>query len=505
MKYRLTLALALMAAACSPSPEKLAERARSAFAAHDFAAARIDLAEALKQRPGDRDLLLLQARTLIELGDGDGAGAAIGKLAGANPPQGELAELAANAALLRRQSDQVFTLLDSAKSVEAFRLRGIAAMQKQDMARARAEFEQAVAAGGSARSFADFARLLMIAGDLPQAEAMQAKAEQTDPGQLGAMLTGGELALQRGDLAKALGYYDRAAKAYPDNFAALTGRASVLGDLGRFDQMEPQVAALAAAHPKDTTVAFLQARLAKARSNWQAVRDIVQPLEAQLNQQDPVRLIYAEALSQTGQAQQAIAQSAPIARANPGNREALRILATAQLAGGDAKAALATYRPVAVSPAVRPEELALFRKISDAAGQPLPPQAAPAELGQKMKSVLADLSEGDAAIRQGNWARAATAYDRILAVTDRRNVLVLNNAAYAKSMLGEHAKAVELASQALALAPDNPAVLDTAGWVLFRSGKDLAKARSLSERAAKLAPNNRTIRDHLAEIQRKAS
>lgn len=503
MKIRFPHALLVLAAACSPSPEALAVKAHEAFAAHDYTAARLHLAEALKERPDDRDLLLLQARTLIELGDGEGARGALDRLSGGKLMQGEQAELAANAALLRRAPDVAIGLLAGSTSVEASRLRAAAAMQQQDMERARIELDKAIAAGGSAHAYSDYVRLLLIKNDLAGAGAMQGKAEQLGADQLPTMLTGGELAIRQGDLASALVRLERADKAYPHNVAVMTNRATVLGDLGRFNEMDQVLQPLAAAQPQDPVVAYLQARLAKARKDWGKVKAVAQPLESKLDQQDPLRLLYAEALTHAGQAQQAVAQAAPIARANPGNREALRILAEAQLSAGDAKGALATYRPVASSPAARPEELALFAAIAKAAGDPQAVAAAQVSAAASPKSVMADLAEGDAAMRQGNWARAAIAYDRIMAATDGKNVLVLNNLAYARSMLADHARAIELADRAMGLAPANASVLDTAGWVRFKAGKDLARARELVAQAAGLAPANTTIRDHLAQIDRK--
>lgn len=503
MKIRFPHALLVLAAACSQSPEELAVKAREAFAAHDYTAARLHLAEVLKQRPGDRDLLLLQARVMVELGDGEGARGVIERLSGGKSPQGELAELAANAALLRQAPDAAIGLLAERNSVEASRLRAAAMMQLQDLPRARAELDRAVAAGASAHVYSDYVRLLLIEGDLPGAAAMQAKADQLGADQLTSLLTGGELAIRQGDLAGALARFERADRAYPHNLAVMTNRATVLGDLGRFDEMDRVIQPLVTARPEDQVVIYLQARLAKARKDWARIKALVQPLETKLDPQDPLRLLYAEALIHLGQAQQATAQAAPIARANPDNREALRVLAEAQLAAGDARSALATYRPVANSLAARPEELALFATLAKAAGDPQAVQAARAGAASAPKSVMADLAEGDAALRQHNWARAAVAYERIMAATDGGNVLVLNNLAYARSMLADHGAAIDLADRAVRQAPGNASVLDTAGWVRFRAGKDLTRARELVARAAGLAPTNATIRDHLAQIERK--
>lgn len=162
-----------------------------------------------------------------------------------------------------------------------------------------------------------------------------------------------------------------------------------------------------------------------------------------------------------------------------------------------------TYAPVVRGSAVRPEELALYARFAKAAGTSDAEALANRAKGPSPQALGADLAEGDAAMKAGNWARAAVAYDRILAVTDGSNVLVLNNMAYAQSMLGNHGRARELADKALKLAPDNASVLDTAGWVRVQSGKDVEQGRQLLRKAAQKAPGNAAIRAHLEQAERR--
>ncbi|MFM5950471.1 MAG: tetratricopeptide repeat protein [Novosphingobium sp.] len=502
MRKTLILPFLLALAACGDSPEASLEKAKSEFAAHDYAAARIHLAAFLAANPGNREAQLLQARTLLALGDGDGAQAALAALIGGGAPQGELAELAAEAALLRGVPDVALTMLGNAPGPEAERLRAMVALAKNDRAGAQGHFETAISAGGSARVYADYARFQLMAGAVAEAEELAAKAQKAGPDAIDTLLIQGQLAVRRGDLVKALGYYERAGKLYPASLAALTGQAAVLGDLGRGDAMQAAVDRAAAIAPKDPAVIFLQARAAAGRKDWAKVRAIVQPIDAQLATLDPLRLIYGEALLRLDQSEQAIAQLQPIVRAMPGNRSAVMVLGEAMLARGDARGALEVLRPIADHPAARPEELILAGKAAKAAGDP---SAARYEARAKLPPVQAagrDLIDGDAAMRAGNWAGAAEAYDRILKVTDGRNPVVLNNMAYAQLMMGNFPAARDFADRALKEAPDNPSVLDTAGWVRFKSGQDSEEARRLLRRAAQLAPGNPAIRAHLAEAER---
>ena len=502
MKNAFVLPVLLALAACAESPEQSYAKAQNEFAAHDYAAARVHLIGALQAQPANRAMQLLLAKTQLALGDGDGAGAVLAQLTGTGAPNGELAELAAEAALLRKAPDVALGLLGAATSVEAERLRALALIQQQDMAGAQKHFETGLAAGGSARLFSDYARYRLLSGDIAGADELAAKAAKADPDGIDTLLVTGLIAVRHGNLQQALERYQRATKLYPASVAALTGSAAVLGDLGRGDEMQKVLDRAAVVAPTDPTVVFLRARNAAARKDWAAVRAAIQPAESTLTKLDPIRQLYGEALLRLGQNQLAIAQLEPIVRAMPGNREAVRLLAEAQLAGGDAAGAVATLRPLADQPAARSDELALMAKAARALGDPAAAnyearskRPAPQALGQ-------DLSDADAAMRAGNWAGAVQAYARLLAATDGKNIVVLNNMAYAQLMLGNFDKAQDYASQALKLAPDNGSVMDTAGWAQFRSGRGVVQARQLLRRAAQLAPQNATIRAHLAEAER---
>ncbi len=502
MKKALALPLLLILAGCSTSPDNSLAEAKNEYAAHDYAAAKLHLSGYLLANPADRDAQLLLARTLLALGDGDGAQAALAKLTGGKPTPGELAELSAEAALLRSAPDAALDLLGKSAGPEAERLRALAALQKNDPRAAQAHFEAAIAAGGNARTYADYARFHLMTGAPTEAQDMAARAQKADPDGIDTLLVLGQLAVRRGDLAKALEIYSRAGKLYPASLAALTGHAAVLGDLGRNDEMQAVVDRAATFAPKNPTVVFLKARAAAGRKDWAGVRAAVQPVETGLAPLDPIRVIYGEALVRLGQFEQAIAQLQPVVRAMPGNRDAVRFLAEAMLARGDARGALAVLRPIADQPTARNAELELAAKAAKAIGDPA---AALYEKRAKQPAVVAagrDLADADAAMRAGNWAGAAEAYDRILKSTDGRNPLVLNNMAYAQLMLGNADAALGFADRALKEAPNHPSVLDTAGWVRFKSGKNIEEARRLLRRAVELAPGNSTIRAHLAEAER---
>ncbi|WP_164887278.1 tetratricopeptide repeat protein [Hahella sp. KA22] len=98
--------------------------------------------------------------------------------------------------------------------------------------------------------------------------------------------------------------------------------------------------------------------------------------------------------------------------------------------------------------------------------------------------------------------QAIDAYRRVLHLNDS-HLGALNNLAY---LLGETDKlkeAEKLALQAAKLAPINPTVLDTLGWIQFRLGK-VDDAETNIGKAYQLAANNPTINYHYAKVKQKS-
>jgi putative PEP-CTERM system TPR-repeat lipoprotein len=77
-----------------------------------------------------------------------------------------------------------------------------------------------------------------------------------------------------------------------------------------------------------------------------------------------------------------------------------------------------------------------------------------------------------------------------------KNIVALNNLAWAYQQ-DKDARAGETAEQAYLLAPGNPAVLDTLGWILIEQG-NTARGLPLVQKALALAPADPGIRFHLA-------
>ncbi len=89
---------------------------------------------------------------------------------------------------------------------------------------------------------------------------------------------------------------------------------------------------------------------------------------------------------------------------------------------------------------------------------------------------------------------AIKVYEDTLAI-DKDNLLALNNLAWLYSQAGDK-RAVDLGKRAYDLAPKNPAITDTYGWILVQSG-NLSKGGRILKEAVDMAPQHQEIGYHL--------
>ena len=118
-------------------------------------------------------------------------------------------------------------------------------------------------------------------------------------------------------------------------------------------------------------------------------------------------------------------------------------------------------------------------------------------LRQTPGDVPVQLLVGDLHARAGRFGDAATAYKAALKAQPQ-NAQALNNLANAQLKLKDPA-ALQTAQAAHKIAPQNPLVIDTLGWVLFQQGQT-EQALPLLRDARLRAPDNPEIRYHLAKV-----
>jgi Tfp pilus assembly protein PilF len=99
----------------------------------------------------------------------------------------------------------------------------------------------------------------------------------------------------------------------------------------------------------------------------------------------------------------------------------------------------------------------------------------------------------------GDHDKAIERY-RVIVKNDPSNAAALNNLAFSLAVRKNRAEeALPLAERAFAVAPANPAIQDTLGWICHLLGDD-ARGAPLLERAARTSPSSGEIHLHLAVV-----
>lgn len=120
-------------------------------------------------------------------------------------------------------------------------------------------------------------------------------------------------------------------------------------------------------------------------------------------------------------------------------------------------------------------------------------------VGLAPDSVQANLSRGNQLMTEGNIMAAAYHYQKVLQ-QDPLHTTALNNLAWALRDT-DTPRALEFAARAAEIEPENPAILDTYGWILHLDGQHRAAMDQL-QRALAMAPDNVEFKKHLDEVRR---
>ena len=117
-------------------------------------------------------------------------------------------------------------------------------------------------------------------------------------------------------------------------------------------------------------------------------------------------------------------------------------------------------------------------------------------LRRKPRDVAAQMLQGVVYERKGDITSAIAAYEKVLAL-DPRFAPAANNLAYLYTEHnGDKNRALTLAELAKEMAPDEPHVSDTLGWILYKRGV-YQKALALLKESARKLPDNVEVQYHL--------
>ena len=308
------------------------------------------------------------------------------------------------------------------------------------------------------------ARLYLRAGRFDEAEQQLAAAAGAEPGNTDVRVMQGALALGRGNAAEAVAVLRGALDQRPGDVGISLALAQAQAASGNPAAARTTLNTALATVPESLPLRAALGAVELRLGNGAAALAIAQALQADFPAQTPGYLLAAEVQS----AQRRYDRAA----------DSLE-LAFAQQPAWE----LALRRSVALRLAGRADEVeAVFRDWVEAN-----PNHVPARIA------LASVLQGE-----GRNGAALTQYDRVLGL-DADNVVALNNAAWLARETGR-GDALDLAERAYNLAPENPAVLDTYGWLLTLADRDEDGIEYLTQ-AAQLAPQALEILYHVAYAQ----
>jgi tetratricopeptide (TPR) repeat protein len=309
-----------------------------------------------------------------------------------------------------------------------------------------------------------------------------------EPRYADAILALAEIQIRTGNVAPAVASLQRLVQQQPQLVPARLLLALGYRAQGNWDGAAQIYRGLEKAYPKNPQLPLLlgttllqQKNIAGARAEFdQALKlapDYLPALEQAVNL-DVMEKQFAAAQQRV---QQRIAQ-------NPKSAALQLLLANVLIARGDTNQAESTLRKtIELQPDAQPAYLILAQLYATANQNQKALADLQAALAKNSKDAGALLLMGMTYNAEKDYPRARDAYERLLTVASN-NVVALNNLAYLYSAnLGQLDKGYQLARRARDLAPADPSVADTLGWILFQQGQYSSALSLLRESAARLS------------------
>ncbi len=495
--------LSLVLSACSTDGNDPMADAEAAFAENDFRGARIYLMSALKGDTANPAANLLYGKTLLRLGDGVGAQAALEKLTENKEYEAEVKGLMAHALLLRNMPERALAQTENPDKQNA----SLAYWVKAQALLALDREEEAVAAlsDGLAATPND-PGLLALRGNyevdqrnISEARRTAALALKYGPDSLDALLLSGQLALMRQDLPTAKATFGKALELYPDSITPLFSVAAVDADLGNIKDAKANLKRILELAPGHPMALFLMAKIAFNDGDIDRAHELTQGAGEALDDVPGAALLRGEIAYLQGNHEQAIERLRKFLVDMPGHVQGTTVLGSALTAAGNDAEAYQLVKPIAQRASATPQLLALAARLGKLQNDPLAAGfESRAQVPQGRDDIALKMTQAGQAIANKQWSKADAIYADLRASGLDGNAIIINNSALVQLELGNETEAVSFARAAFALTPDDPNVLDTLGWTLLQSGQDKAEALKLLRQASSRAPGNLEIRWHLA-------
>lgn len=412
-------------------------------------------------------------------------------------------------------------------AAEAWLLKAVLFERRGDVATMRDAYDRAIHAAPGEMGALQQGQLLVAAfehalraGDLEQARNYHARLAEVVPQSPLSRLVHGKLQLFSSEPTQGVAELQRLLQEHPDQREARLVLAAALVHVGSLEQGLAEINTMAAAMPGANDVARLQelVRTAAPLPAGAAERAIniasgllilQQPALAryQLRQavsQHPEDLSLQRALVQvelrSGRTGEALQLATSLVAKVPDDPVAKALLAEAQAAAGEHAAAAASYQELWSAAPSRLLAMSLAQ-ARERAG--LPDATAPLQewLQRQPRDATVRLRLATALQQSGAASAAIQHFQRLVSELPEdqltRNI-ALNNLAILYSEAGDQ-RALETARLAHVGGRDLPAILDTYGWLLARSGRT-EEALPLLKAAYAGTPQSTAIRYHYATV-----
>lgn len=464
------------------------ERGFQRFERGDVRGARIELLKALQADPNNELARLLQARVMLETGNGIAAQTELEKAIQAGVPRDKTRHLMAHALLLQRQFDRALTEADPAAVPPQFasyaaRMRGRAQLALEQPERARVELELATRlAPRSAEALADLARFNKMQGQAAAGEKLIDRALAFEPTNVPALLVKADLVRGRLGPARAMPYYNQALQIDANHIEALLERASTLADMKRTDEARADLAKVQGLAPDHPLALYVEALIEARAGRYAQANALMTRTKGILNRYPPALLLQGMLAYQLNNMQQADEYLGKVVAQVPDNLLARKIYAAVQLRKGDPEGAIEALRPVVSGDRVDARTLALMgsahaqRGEFNVAQQYLERAARAAPEADSVRTQLAVTR-----LAQGNAAGASADIAAVLK-EDPNSQQALMLSALLNLGQGKHRAALGLTNRLVKAYPNSPIGYNMRGTALL--GLNDRKAAEANFRAA---------------------
>lgn len=345
-----------------------------------------------------------------------------------------------------------------------------------------------------------FGKALLLQQDGDTREALTL-LEQNPPeeGEIAPILLRARLlqSLNRAD--EALPLLEKSIRKYPDDKRLRLTYARMLVEQDRMDDAKAQFSSLVQQYPEDDELRYSLALVCLEAKDWQEAKGYLEDLIARESHVDSAHLNLGRIAEELNDPQGALAEYGQV---GPGNDYLPAQLRQADILMGNGRTADAEKRLAAARDAQPDYAIQLYLIEAETLSANNQGDKAWKILQQALQQYPDDVSLLYTRAMQAEKRNDLAQMEKDLRLIIKRepdNAMALNALGYTLSdRTTRYAEAKALIEQAHQLTPDDPAVLDSLGWVNYRLG-NLAEAERLLRQALERFPDQE-VAAHLGEV-----